>query len=118
MYVAVRLPPVPVPVLGHRPATKSDYKCGQSSQGRHSRGAGRHHGGTWLHPHAAWKQHGPRQEVKTQERVPGRHLSGAGMGALAHYPLGLLRSEPADRPIIVHCHDIRRKLADQWAIRA
>ncbi|UQC89252.1 uncharacterized protein CLUP02_14781 [Colletotrichum lupini] len=40
------------------------------------------------------------------------------MGALAHYPLGLLRGEPADRPIIIHCHDIRRKLAEQWAKRA
>lgn len=50
------------------------HQPGQTEQGGWQASWGK----TWLHPHAAWKQHGPRQEVKTQERVPGRHLSGAG----------------------------------------
>ncbi|OHF03321.1 hypothetical protein CORC01_01374 [Colletotrichum orchidophilum] len=40
LLVTVRLPSVPVPVLGHRPRLKSNHECGQTSQGRRSRGEG------------------------------------------------------------------------------
>ncbi|KAI3531663.1 hypothetical protein CABS01_12907 [Colletotrichum abscissum] len=115
--VPVALPPVPVPVLGHRPARKSDYKCGHTSQGRQSRGlagimGGQGHGSIRTRPGS---NTGPDKSSGEGTRAASQWCR---MGALAHYPLGLLRGEPADRPIIIHCHDIRRKLAEQWAKRA